>query len=267
MQVADRVVAVTGGARGIGAALAREAARRGASAVAVLDRDAPGTDDVARSLVGPDGAPAPRTMALGVDVAEPGELTDALVQAEETLGPIDLLCANAGILVLGGPEAPDDEWRRIIDVNVMAHVWAARALVPGMLERGSGWFLVTASAAGLLTQIGSAPYAVSKHAAVAFAEWLAVTYGSRGVGATALCPQAVATDMIGGTDGGVAGLDGVMDPAEVAVVGLDAVADEHLWALPHPEVATYAQRRADDPDRWLAGMQRLGDRLEGRDGA
>jgi NAD(P)-dependent dehydrogenase (short-subunit alcohol dehydrogenase family) len=225
--------------------------------VAVLDLDGDGATAVAASLDVP-------TLAVGVDVAEPGELVDALVAIEEQLGPIDVCCANAGILALGGPEAPDEVWRSILDVNVMAHVWAARELVPRMIQRGGGAFLVTASAAGLLTQIGAAPYAVSKHAAVALAEWLAVTYGDRGLDVTVLCPQAVNTAMIGGTDGGVAGLDGVMDPAEVAEVAFEALEAGTLWALPHPDVATYARRRAEDPDRWLSGMQRLQARLEGR---
>ncbi len=142
----------------------------------------------------------------------------------------------------------------------MAHVWAARAALPGMLERGEGYILNTASAAGLLSQIGSAPYSVTKSGAVAFAEWLSITYGSRGIKVSVLCPQAVRTQMTVGTEeGGVAGVDGMIEPEAVAAVAVDGVRDERFMILPHPEVATYAQRKATDPDRWLRGMRRLQD--------
>jgi NAD(P)-dependent dehydrogenase (short-subunit alcohol dehydrogenase family) len=182
-------------------------------------------------------------------------LVDA-VEAEH--GPIDLFCSNAGIAIPGGVEAPLDAWTRSIDVNLMAHIHAARALVPRMLERGGGYLLQTASAAGLLTQLGSAPYAVSKHAAIAFAEFLAITYGDRGLKVSVLAPQAVRTAMTAGTPGGgVAGVDGMLEPDDVAGVVVEGLDAERFLILPHPQVLDYFRRKASDYDRWLAGMRRL----------
>jgi NAD(P)-dependent dehydrogenase (short-subunit alcohol dehydrogenase family) len=158
----------------------------------------------------------------------------------------------------GGVEVDDELWQRSLDVNVMAHVWAARVIIPRMIEAGGGYLLQTASAAGLLTQLGSAPYSVSKHAAVALAEWLAITHGAQGIKVSVLCPQAVRTSMTAGVPGGgVAGVDGMLEPDDVAdavIAGLDA---ERFLILPHPQVRDYLQRKASDPDRWIAGMQRL----------
>jgi NAD(P)-dependent dehydrogenase (short-subunit alcohol dehydrogenase family) len=255
MEVRDRVVVVTGAASGIGRALARRFAEAGAAAVVVADRDASGAERVAAEIGG---------VAAPTDVTREPEIVALIERTEAEHGPIDLFCSNAGILAVGGPEVPDDAWRRIIDVNVMAHVWAARHLVPRMLERGGGYLLNTASAAGLLSQIGSAPYTVTKHAAVAFAEWLAITYGDQGLKVSVLCPQAVDTPMIGGTaSGGVAGVDGVLSPEDVAEATLDGLAAERFLILPHPEVAEYLRRKADDPERWLAGMRRLQARFLG----
>lgn len=249
MEVRGRTVVVTGAAAGIGRALARACAVAGAAAVACVDLDGAGAATVAGEIGG---------KAYRADVAVEDELAGVIDEVEADLGPIDLFCSNAGILVVGGVEVPDADWRRIIDVNLLAHVHAARHLVPRMLARGGGALLATASAAGLLTQIGSAPYAVTKHAAVAFAEWLAITYGDRGLEVFALCPQAVDTAMIGGTtDGGVAGVDGVLSPEAVAEAALAGMAEGRFLILPHPEVATYVQRRAADHERWLAGMRRL----------
>jgi len=195
---------------------------------------------------------------MTVDVAVDAEVAALVERTEDEIGPIDLFCSNAGILVIGGQELPDDEWRRIIDVNLMGHVYAARHLVPRMLERGGGYLLHTCSAAGLLTQIGSAPYSVTKHAALSFAEWLAITYGDRGLKVSALCPQAVASKMTMGTEGGgVAGVDGMLTPEQVAASVVEGLADERFLILPHPEVLEYFRRKAADYDRWLAGMRRL----------
>lgn len=249
MDVRDRLVVVTGAASGIGRALAHRFAAAGARGVVVADRDAQGLERVAAETGG---------LAVPTDVTVEAEIVALIERAEAEHGPIDLFCSNAGILAIGGPEVPDADWRRIIDVNVMAHVWAARHLVPRMLERGGGYLLNTASAAGLLSQIGSAPYTVTKHAAVAFAEWLSITYGDRGLKVSVLCPQAVNTPMIGGTDdGGVAGVDGVLSPDEVADATLEGLAEERFLILPHAEVAEYVRRKADDRERWLAGMRRL----------
>jgi NAD(P)-dependent dehydrogenase (short-subunit alcohol dehydrogenase family) len=176
-------------------------------------------------------------------------------------GPIDLFCSNAGVGAGGGPEAPDDEWQRTWDVNLMAHVWAARRLVPEMLARGEGYFLQTASAAGLLAQIGSAPYSVTKHAAVAFAEWLAITYGDRGIKVSCLCPQGVRTNMLGRAEGFLA--IGALEPEVVAECVVEGLRDERFLILPHAEVAEYFRRRGDDHDRWLSGMRRMQARVAG----
>ena len=200
-----------------------------------------------------------------MDVASSREVEEAVDRIERELGPIDLFCSNAGILVMGGSEVPDADWDRIWQVNLMAHVHAARALVPRMLARGGGYLLNTASAAGLLTQIGSAPYAVTKHAAVSFAEWLSITHGARGLKVSVLCPQAVRTAMIAGSDeGGVAGVDGVLEPEQVASAVVEGLADERFLILPHPDVLDYLRRKTGDYDRWLRGMRRLQERFDPR---
>jgi len=251
MQLRDKHVVVTGGASGIGRALCERFAAEGARAVVVSDRDAGGAKAVAEGIG--DVARAHTT-----DVARLDEI-EALVEAcEERDGPIDLFCSNAGILVIGGEEVSDDDWQKIWDINVMAHIHAARVLVPRMLERGGGYLMQTCSAAGLLSQIGSAPYSVTKHAAVGFSEWLSITYGERGLKVSALCPQAVRTAMTGGIEGGgVAGVDGMLEPAALADVVVQGLADERFLILPHPTVATYVQRKAEDIDRWIGGMRRL----------
>jgi len=250
-------VVVTGGASGIGAALAARFAAEGARAVVVSDRDEAGAERVAAGI----GAAA---FAVPCDVTDEAQIGALVDGTEARFGPIDLFCSNAGVIALGGPEAADAEWRLSLDVNVMAHVYAARVLVPRMLERGGGYLLQTASAAGLLTQLGSAPYSVTKHAALAFAEWLAITYGDAGLKVSVLAPQAVRTAMTAGVvDGGVAGVDGMLEPADVAdavVAGLD---EEAFLILPHPEVLEYFRRKASDYGRWLNGMRRLQARFGG----
>jgi NAD(P)-dependent dehydrogenase (short-subunit alcohol dehydrogenase family) len=253
MKLHDRHVVITGAATGIGAALARRFASEGARAV------------VAADITDPDPrlpAPPPVVQSVRCDVTDPEQIRVLIDTAEAEHGPIDLFCSNAGIIGGIGLHATDEEWRRTLDINVMAHVWAARVLVPRMIERGGGWFLTTASAAGLLTQLGSATYSVSKHGAVAFAEWLSITYGDAGIRVAILCPQAVRTNMTAATnEGGVAGVDGMIEPdavAEAAVAGLDA---EQFLILPHPEVGEYFRRKADDYERWLRGMRRLQERF------
>ncbi len=246
---------VTGGGSGIGAALARRLAAGGAK-VAVNDRDG----DRAAAVAGEVGG-----------VARPGDAASdegarVLVEAARgALGDVDLFCANAGVGTGGGPEAPDPDWDQAWQVNVMGHVHAARHLLPGWLERGSGHFLATVSAAGLLTMPGAAPYAVTKHAALAFAEWMALTYGGRGIRVQALCPQGVRTPMLTASGRlGRALLEPDAIPAEqVAEVTVAALGGGPFLVLPHPEVAGYYAQRAADPDAWLAGMQRLQARLDG----
>ena len=184
--------------------------------------------------------------------------------ADDHLGPIDCFCSNAGVLVPGGVEVAIEDWARSLDVNLMAHISAARELVPRMLERGGGTLLQTVSAAGLLTQIGSAPYSVTKHAALAFAEWLAITYGDRGLRVSVLAPQAVRTAMTEGIDGGgVAGVDGMLEPKAVAAAAVAGLAEDAFLILPHPEVVEYFRRKADDYERWIRGMRRLQARFPG----
>jgi NAD(P)-dependent dehydrogenase (short-subunit alcohol dehydrogenase family) len=250
MRVEGAHVVVTGGGHGIGRGLCERFAAEGAAHVTVADLDGDAATAVASGLA--------HASAARVDVTQEADIAALINDAERDHGPIDLFCSNAGILVIGGADVNDDDWRRILDVNVMAHVWIARHLVPRMLERGGGYLLATASAAGLLSQIGSAPYSVTKHAALAFAEWLAITYGDQGLLVSALCPQAVATNMTAGVDGGgVAGVDGMLSPADVADAVVAGLAAEQFLILPHPEVAEYFRRKAADYDRWLGGMRRL----------
>jgi NAD(P)-dependent dehydrogenase (short-subunit alcohol dehydrogenase family) len=256
MRLADTVIVVTGGAAGIGAALCRRFAAEGPRGVVVADRDAGGARRVAEEVGG---------FGVAVDVAIEAEVVHLVEQATARYGPIDLFCSNAGIATAGGVEASDADWRRTWDVNVMSHVYAARAVLPGMLARGGGYLLQTASAAGLLTQIGSAPYAVTKHAAVALAEWLAVTYGGDGIKVSCLCPQGVQTEMLRQAPGGVGDMlrAGALTPEAVAdavVAGLD---EERFLILPHPEVAEFFRHKAGDYDRWLRGMRRLRDKFGG----
>jgi NAD(P)-dependent dehydrogenase (short-subunit alcohol dehydrogenase family) len=249
MEVSGKHILVTGGANGIGRALCRAFATAGARRVVVADVDEVGAREVADEIGG---------IAAPLDVRDPSAIASLVERSIADGGPIDLLCSNAGILVLGGPEVADEDWQRIWEINVMAHVWAARAVLPSMLERGAGYLLNTASAAGLLSQIGSAPYSVTKSGAVAFAEWLSITYGDRGIAVSVLCPQAVRTAMTEGSDeGGVAGVDGMLEPEAVAGAVLAGLRAEQFLILPHPEVKKYVERKATDPDRWLKGMRRL----------
>jgi len=254
MELRDKVAVVTGGANGIGAALARRFAREGARAVVVVDLDHKGAAAIANEISG---------TAFGADVGTEADIVRVVRETEQRCGRIDLWCSNAGILSIGGVETPNAQWQKIWDVNVMAHVYAARAVLPGMLARGGGYLLHTASAAGLLSQIGSATYSVTKHAVVALAEWLAITHGDQGIAVSVLCPQAVRTNMLGGIDdGGVAGVDGVIEPAQVAQAVIDGLADERFLILPHPQVAEYLRRKTADYDRWLGGMRRLQRRFQ-----
>lgn len=251
----DRGVVVTGAGRGIGRALAARAAQEGARVV-VNDLDPDTAAAVAAEIGG---------IAVPGDVTAPESLIEAATAA---LGRIDVFFANAGIDGAGGVDSlqtPDDVWERIIDVNVMAHVRAARALVPGWLADGQGGrFVVTASAAGLLTMIGSAPYSVTKHAAVGFAEWLSVTYGARGVAVHAICPQGVRTQMLedAGPLQALLSRDSALEPEQVADAAVAAIDEGRFLVLPHPEVAGYYATRASDTDRWLAGMRRLQQKVD-----
>jgi NAD(P)-dependent dehydrogenase (short-subunit alcohol dehydrogenase family) len=250
MRLEGKNVVVTGAASGIGAALARRFAAEGASGVVVADVQIDALEGVARE--------SGNALAVRCDVTEEEQIQALVDAAEDRFGPIDLFCSNAGIVVPGGAGASDEIWKRSIDVNVMAHVYAARIMVPRMIERGGGYLLQTASAAGLLSQIGSAPYSVTKHAALALAEWLAITHGEKGIKVSVLAPQAVRTAMTAGIEGGgVAGVDGMLEPDVVADAVVRGLASEAFLILPHPQVLEYFRRKASDYDRWIAGMQRL----------
>jgi NAD(P)-dependent dehydrogenase (short-subunit alcohol dehydrogenase family) len=250
MRVEGKCVVVTGAAGGIGAALARRFAAEGARGVVVADVQEDALHDVARDCG--------EALAVRCDVTDETQIAALVDRAEDRFGPVDLFCSNAGIIVAGGADTSDELWKRSLDVNVMAHVYAARVMVPRLIERGGGHLLQTASAAGLLTQIGSAPYSVTKHAALAFAEWLAITYGDRGVKVSVIAPQAVRTAMTMGIEnGGVAGVDGMLEPDSVADAVVRGLAAETFLILPHPQVLEYFRRKASDYDRWIAGMQRL----------
>jgi NAD(P)-dependent dehydrogenase (short-subunit alcohol dehydrogenase family) len=256
VKLQDKVVVVTGGANGIGRALCKRFAAEGARGVVVSDLDFDAAQQIAEEIHG---------LAVKTDVASEADVIALVTKANEAFGPIDLFCSNAGIGGMPGFEqVTNDAWRQIWDVNVMAHIYAARAVLPQMLERGSGYLLNTASAAGLLTQIGSAPYSVTKHAAVSFAEWLAITYGDRGIKVSCLCPQGVKTNMLmASAEAGAAGflLAGAIEPEDVAETVVQGLAEEKFLILPHPEVGEYFQRKANDYDRWLRGMRRLQDQI------
>lgn len=251
-EFAGRVAVVTGAAGGIGRSLALLLARSGAARVVCADIDAEGAARTAAEIGG---------IGVGADMARDDDIRRLIDEAESRAGPVDLFCGNAGIIRRGGEEVPDADWQLSWDVNVMAHVRAARHLVPRMRSRGGGHFLITASAAGLLNQVGAASYAVTKHAAVGFAEWLALTYGDDGIGVTILCPQAVRTGMTAGRTPGVASIDGMMEPDDVAESGLQAVREGRFLALPHAEVAGYMLRKAENYDRWIGGMRKLNRRF------
>ncbi|MDF1856576.1 SDR family oxidoreductase [Pseudooceanicola sp.] len=248
MDLKDKIVVVTGAAGGIGRALALRFHEAGAGHIVCVDLDEDGAKATAQ-VVGGTGR--------RVDVASESDISTLIEEVETGIGPIDLFCCNAGISTRGGPEVADEKWQQMWEVNVMAHIWAARHMVPRMIARGGGYFLNTASAAGLLSQVGSAPYAVTKHAAVGFAEWLALTYGDDGIKVSVLCPQAVRTNMTKGKEGGVASVDGMMEPEPVAEACLKAIEAETFLVLPHPEVLDYMRRKTSDYDRWIGGMRKL----------
>ncbi|HEX4540066.1 MAG TPA: SDR family oxidoreductase [Acidimicrobiales bacterium] len=278
MELDDRVVVVTGGASGIGRALCRRFAAAGARAVVVADLAADGGRAVAAEINDDSDGRGSTTRALAVptDVTREADIDAVVERTEETFGPIDLFCSNAGIAIGGGAEVPDESWERIWHVNVMAHVYAARAVLPGMIARGEGYLLNTASAAGLLTNLGAAPYSVTKHAAVGLAEWLAITHGPAGIKVSCLCPQGVRTAMLlGGLDpsapeGGdqafpagqvVLASGEMLEPDDVADAVVEGLREETFLILPHPEVGEYFRHKATDYDRWLRGMRRLQERL------
>jgi NAD(P)-dependent dehydrogenase (short-subunit alcohol dehydrogenase family) len=250
MNLRGKVIVVTGGASGIGRAMCRRFAAEGAKAVVVADVKAEAAARVAKEIGG---------LAVEADVAREADLVRLVGQVTRKFGAIDLFCSNAGIIVTGGVEASNADWQRIWDINVMAHVYAARAVLPGMLARGEGYLLQTVSAAGLLTLIGSAPYSVTKHAALALAEWLAITHGDQGIRVSVICPQGVRTDMLRADESGAGSFlsAGALEPEQVAEAAVKGLAEERFLILPHPEVAEYFRHKVTDYDRWLRGMRKL----------
>ena len=254
MEVAGKIVVVTGGANGIGKALCERFAREGAEKVVVVDLEQSNAEAVAATIDGD---------AFGVDVRDEAQIKAMVAEVEARYGRIDLFCSNAGIIAGDGEpwyasSAPNETWQAMWDIHVMAHVWAARACLPGMIARGEGYFLNTASAAGLLNQVGDAAYSTTKHAAVGFAESLAITHGDDGIKVSCLCPQAVSTRMIGSIEGGgTAGVDGIVTPEQVAETVVQGLAEEKFLLRPHPEVVQYRERKTADYDRWLGGMRKL----------
>jgi NAD(P)-dependent dehydrogenase (short-subunit alcohol dehydrogenase family) len=264
LDIVDRIAVVTGAGSGIGRALAVRLIDRGARHVVCTDLNAENAAETA-AMIGD------KASAQVLDVGDEKAIEAVVEDVEANIGGIDLFVSNAGYGLGGGLELATSEWERMMNVHTWSHLAAARAVIPKMTARGGGYLLSTASAAGLLTQINSGPYAVSKHAAVAFAEWVAINYADQGIGVSVLCPQAVRTNILGpaaskkagekGRNSGQASQDGVLEPEMVADECIDAVQSGRFLVLPHPEVETYFQRKANDYDRWLNGMRRFKEKL------
>ncbi|MCP4757707.1 MAG: SDR family oxidoreductase [Proteobacteria bacterium] len=260
MEVKNGIVVVTGGANGIGEALCKRFAGEGAKGVVVADIDQERAEAVASEIGG---------MAVKTDVTCEDDIINLVKETENRYGSIDLFCSNAGIISMDEPgwmatSCSNNVWKRSWEIHVMAHVYAARAVLPGMIDRGGGYLMNTASAAGLLNQIGSAPYSTTKHAAIGFAEALAITHGDDGIKVSVVCPQAVRTAMVLGNEDGSAAVDGIMEPEELAEIVIQGLAEERFLILPHPEVETYIQRKTSDYDRWITGMRRFRQKLFGK---
>jgi NAD(P)-dependent dehydrogenase (short-subunit alcohol dehydrogenase family) len=253
MDLKGKIAVVTGAASGIGRAAALRFAQEGAAGLVLADLNAEGLRPVADEVKG---------LAVACDVSREADIQRLVAAAEERHGRIDVYFSNAGIVQRGGLGASDADWERNWKIHVMAHVWAARAVVEKMVARGGGYFLVTASAAGLLNIVESATYGVTKHGAVAFAEWLAIAYGRRGLRVSCLCPQAVITGMYKG-DGGSAGVDGALSAEQVAEEIVRVMREERFLVLPHPTVLNYMRNKTADYDRWIGGMQKLYARHQG----
>lgn len=250
MRIEDKVVIVTGGASGIGRALCRAFAAEQARAVVAADVDERGAQRVATEIKG---------TAVRTDVSDEKDVKRLVDKTTAEFGRVDIFCSNAGIGVPGGPEASGADWQRSWEINLMAHVYAARAVLPQMLARKEGYLVQTVSAAGLLTHIGSAPYSVTKHAAMGFAEWLAIAYGDHGIRVSALCPQGVRTPMLLSAEfaEGAFLLEGALEPEQVAADVIKAISEERFLILPHPEVAKFFRNKANDYPRWLSGLRKL----------
>ena len=257
MNLNDCIAVVTGGATGIGRAQVERFHEEGASGLVIADLDFDGAKEVAEKVGG---------SAVECDVSDESAVSDLVSEAVEKFGRIDLMVSNAGYVTVGALEAPDEELKKLFDVHVMAHLWAARHSIPHMIEAGGGYLLNTASAAGLLTQLGSLHYSVTKHAAISLSEFLSISYRDRGIKVSVLCPQSVETDILQNSPtremlsegaSNPAAVDGVLTPEEVAQSVVEGIREEKFHILPHPEVSEYSRRKSDDIDRWLAGMHRF----------
>ncbi len=260
MNIETKVAVLTGAGNGIGAALAKRMATAGARGVLVSDLHEADAQRVAAEITATGG----RAFGVAADVASEADIRGLVETAEARFGPVDVFCSNAGIVDEGGADAPDSKWARSWDINVMAHVYAARAVLPGMLTRGSGYLLSTCSAAGLLTSPGAAPYAVTKHAAIALAEWLSITHGDAGIRVSVICPQAVRTRLLedsinsgNAASEAFAKVGKLLEPDDVAACVMQGMADETFLILPHPEVQGFVERKVANIDRWLAGMRKF----------
>ena len=248
MEIKNKKVVVTGAASGIGKELCIAFQRHGAASICAVDVNLDGAQETAQQISG---------MSLFANVAKEEDIKNVVEETTKEFGGIDIFCSNAGIGGLPGFfESETTDWQKIWEINVQAHIHAAKHVLPQMLERGEGYLVNTSSAAGLLTQLGASSYAVTKAAAVSFAEWIKITYGEKGIGVSCLCPQAVKTAMTAG-GAGVAGVDGMMEPDAVAECVIKAINEEKFLVLPHQEVSEYVMRKGNDRDRWIKGMQRL----------
>ena len=274
MEITDRIAVVTGAGSGIGRSFAERLVARGARHVVCTDLNGANAEETA-AIIGD------KASAQALDVSDESAIEALVEKVEAEVGGIDIFVSNAGYGQRGGLDLSTDDWRKMMDVHTWSHLSVARAVIPGMVSRGGGYLFSTASAAGLLTQIDSGPYAVSKHAAIAFAEWVSINYAEQGIGVSVLCPQAVRTNIMenailrtGGKlptveeresrrNSNQASQDGVLEPDAVADECIDAIISERFLVLPHPEVETYFQRKANDYDRWLNGMRRFKARLKG----
>ncbi len=262
MEIEGKLVVVTGAASGIGRALAVRFAEEGARHVVCADLDVEYVEETAASI-------GESASAVSLDVSDQKAIESLVADLEENAGGIDIFVSNAGYAQGGGLGLPSEDWKKMMEVHAWSHLYAAQAVIPKMIERGGGYLLNTASAAGLLTQFDSGPYAISKHASVALAEWLAINYQASGIGVSVLCPQAVRTRILGKRSKAVAkdpgsnqaALDGILEPETVAADCIEAIREEKFLVLPHPEVAKYFRNKANDYDRWLDGMRRFRDRV------
>ena len=249
MQLKNKVIIVTGAANGIGKAMVKRFLAEEPEKIVMVDIDESGLRELADS--------SDRCTAFVADMGSEADVSRLIRETEAAFGRIDLYCGNAGIFRMGGADTSNEDLQKVWDINVQSHIYAARAALPNMIERGEGYFLITASAAGMLTQLGSLSYSISKHAALSFAEWIAVSHGHQGIKVSALCPQAVESNMTAGTDGSVAGIDGMLPAETVADCVVDTLAEESFLVLPHANVKQYFQNKANDYDRWIGGMQKL----------